>query len=384
MSAPKRIAFLIDTIASPSAGTEKQLLMLIEGLDRREFEPRLCVLKGSRWLEESFDLCPLHVLDIRSFKSPGAWLNVLRFSNWLRRERIDALQAHFRDSSLAGIVAARLARTPAVIAMRKNQGYWMNGVELRLQRLLNRFVDVFVANSEATRDWARRVEGIEPGRLRVILNGFAGEPRIAGDETARLRARQALDLPLDAPVIGIVANLRPVKRLDVFLRAAARAREALPDARFVIVGEGEEREGLQALARSLGLNGEARFAGRRSDVPGLLPAFDVGVLSSDSESFSNAVVEYMAAGLPVVATDVGGCREALAGGPGGILVAPGDAEALGRAMVEMLSDEHRTAHARAAHPRRVAEAFSKDRYLAAYAALYNELLTSTGRRASCF
>lgn len=384
MSAPKRIAFLIDTIASPSAGTERQLLMLIEGLDRREFEPQLCVLKGSRWLEESFNLCPVHVLDIESFKSPGVWLNVLRFSGWLRRERIDALQVHFRDSSLAGILAATLARTPAVIAMRKNQGYWMNGAELRLQRLLNHFVDVFVANSEATREWARRVEGIVPGRLRVIHNGFGAAPRGADDETLRLRARQTLDLPLDAPVVGIVANLRPVKRLDVFLRAAARAREALPTARFVIIGEGEERERLQTLARSLGLNGEVHFAGRRTDVSDLLPAFDVGVLSSDSESFSNAIVEYMAAGLPVVATDVGGCREALAGEPGGILVAPGDAEALGRAMAEMLGDEHRTSHAREAHPRRVAEAFSKDRYLAAYAALYNELLTSTGRRASCF
>ncbi|EPR30561.1 glycosyl transferase group 1 [Alkalidesulfovibrio alkalitolerans DSM 16529] len=383
MSAPKRIAFLIDAIASPSAGTERQLLMLIEGLDRREFEPWLCVLKGSPWLSKSFDLCPVRVLDIESFKSPGAWMNVLRFSGWLRRERIDALQVHFRDSSLAGIVAARLARTPAVIAMRKNQGYWMNSAELRLQRFLNRFVDVFVANSEATRDWARRVEGILPERLRVIHNGFFGETRKAGDEAARRRARQTLDLPLDAPVAGIVANLRPVKRLDVFLRAAARVREALPSARFVIIGEGEERERLQTLVRSLGLNGEVRFTGRRMDVPDLLPAFDVGVLSSDSESFSNSVVEYMAAGLPVAATDVGGCHEALAGGAGGILVAPGDAEALGRAMVEMLSDEHRASHARAAHPRRVAEAFSRDRYLAAYAALYNELLKSTGRRASC-
>ncbi|KAF5044927.1 N-acetyl-alpha-D-glucosaminyl L-malate synthase [anaerobic digester metagenome] len=108
----------------------------------------------------------------------------------------------------------------------------------------------------------------------------------------------------------------------------------------------------------------------------LLPSFDVAVLSSDSESFSNAVVEYMAAGLPVAATDVGGCREALEGSPAGILVSPGEVGRLGGAILHLLTEERLREYARVDHPRRVQENFSGSRYLKAYESLYRDLISA--------
>lgn len=369
---PLRVAFLIDTIHSPTAGTERQLLLLLEGLDRRQFEPRLYVLQNSAWLE-NFSICPVRILDIRSFKTPRAWWNVLRFVSLLRRDRIDILQTHFRDASLAGIPAAWLARVPGIVGTRKNQGYWMSGKERMLQKTLNGFPDVFVANSEHTRQWANRIEGIALQRIRVIHNGLSADFSVASADTRR-QARALLGLSADALVAGIVANLRPVKRIDVFLRAAALVRAEMPSAQFVVIGEGEERDSLEELAKTLGLHDCLSFLGRRSDVVEILPAFNVGVLSSDSESFSNAVVEYMAAGLPVAATDVGGCREALGGSPAGILVHPGDVEGLGRAITSLFAEKKLWEYAEKNHCARVKEMFSRERYLAAYSMMYREIL----------
>jgi len=369
---PLRVAFLIDTIHSPTAGTERQLLLLLEGLDRRELEPRLCVLRNSPWLE-NFSLCPVHVLDIGSFKTLRAWWNVLRFALWLRRERIDILQTHFRDASLAGVLAAWLACVPGIVGTRKNQGYWMSGKELLLQKTLNGLPDVFVANSESTRQWANRIEGIALERIRVIHNGLSADFSAPSADTRR-KARVLLGLPDDVLVAGIVANLRGVKRIDVFVRAAALVRAELPSAQFVVVGEGEERDSLEELAKTLGLHDSLRFLGRRSDVAEILPGFNVGVLSSDSESFSNAVVEYMAAGLPVAATDVGGCREALGDSPAGILVQPGDVDGLGRAIATLFAEKKLWEYAEKNHYARVKEMFSRERYLGAYSGLYREML----------
>jgi glycosyltransferase involved in cell wall biosynthesis len=370
---PLRVAFLIDTIESPTAGTERQLLLLLECLDRREFEPRLCVLQSSAWLHSEFRLCPAHVLNLGSFKSPMTWWRALLFAKWLWREKVDILQVHFTDSSKVGTLAAWLARVPGIVGTRKSQGYWMAGRELVLPQALNWIPDVFVANSEVTRQWAHRTEGIALDRVRVIHNGLAEDFVPVSDER-RGTARDLLGLPHDASVAGIVANLRPVKRIDMFLHAAAIVGKKLPAARFVVVGEGDERGKLEALCVELGLTDRVMFLGRRSDVMGILPAFDVGVLSSDSESFSNAVVEYMAAGLAVAATDVGGCREALGESPAGALVAPGDSEALGKALARLLEDENALVYARSQHPMRVQDLFSRDRYISAYSELYRDLL----------
>ena len=371
---PLRVAFLIDTIESPTAGTERQLLLLLEGLDHREFEPRLCVLQPSVWLEREFLHCPVHVLGISSFNNPRSWWRVLRFAFWLRREKVDVLQAHFRDASMAGLPAAWLARVPMVVATRKNQGFWMRGSALRTQKILNYIPDVFVANSESTRQCVHRVEGVPLQMIRHIPNGLDFSIYAHVDHDLIERLRTSLLIPSDAPVVGIVANLRQVKRIDVFLQAAALVTPELPSTRFVIIGEGDERKSLEELAFALGIRDHVHFLGCRTDVPKILTMFDVGVLSSDSESFSNAVVEYMAAGLPVAATDVGGCREAFGDSPATVLVKPGDVEALAQAMIQLMKDNELRNLARIYHPQRVAEVFSHTSYVQHYEQLFRSVI----------
>lgn len=330
-----KIAFVIDTIESPTAGTEKQLLLLIEHLDRTQFQPYLCVLRSSAWLETEFALCPLHILGITSFKRLQTLERIYAFSRFLRREGIAIVQPHFRDAGIAAILAAKLGGVPCIIGTRRNQGYWLTPFELRLQKFLNRWVSAFIANSRNTKEWAVKTEGIPAEKITVIYNAIDLGAFARITEEDRQGVRRRWGIPEDAPVVGIVANLRPVKGIDVFLRAAAIVSRRVPVARFVIVGAGDERQRLEALTVDLGVQDAVRFTGTRTDTALLVSSFDVGVLSSHSESFSNAVVEYLAAGIPVVSTDVGGCREAL-DTESDRIVPPGDWEVLAAAICDVL------------------------------------------------
>jgi L-malate glycosyltransferase len=352
-----KIAYLIDTIESPTAGTEKQLLLLIRHLDRSKFQPVLCVLRSSRWLEQEFDLCRLFVAGVESFKSPKGWGGIYRLVRFLRNEQVGVVQTHFRDSSIAGTLAARMAGVVTVVGTRRNQGYWLTPFEAKIQRFLDRWIDFYIANSQSTKGWVVTNEGVSPKRVAVINNGFdlatfPAEPRAIGGAL-----RKELGIPESAPVVVIVANLRPVKDHGTFLRATRKVLDALPECHFLVVGAGEELPRLRDLAAELGVSSAVSFLGVRHDVPRLLALSDIGVLSSLSESFSNALVEYMAAGLPVVATDVGGAREAIDDGANGYVVPLGDWASLGERVVGILRSG-RAAEMGAESRRRSIERFS--------------------------
>lgn len=334
-----KIAFVIDTIESPTAGTEKQLLMLIRHLDRSRFQPYLCVLRVSVWLEKEFNLCPLFVVGIDSFKTLTGLKGILRLSEWFKENGINIVQTHFRDSSIAGILAARFAGTKTVFGTRRNQGYWLTPVELKIQRLLDRWVTVYIVNSQSTKQWMANTEGVDFKRIEVINNGFDFAMFEAEPDTNRKQLRLSLCIPEDAPVIGIVANLRPVKDHATFLQAAYIVRAQIPAARFLIIGDGSEMPELQKLTDELNLADAVTFLGARLDVPRILAVCDIGVLSSRSESFSNAIVEYMAAGLPVITTDVGGAKEAVDDGINGFIVPIGDFEEMGKRIIELLKSD---------------------------------------------
>jgi glycosyltransferase involved in cell wall biosynthesis len=274
---------------------------------------------------------------IESFKKLGALSGLFSFASFLKKNGIHIVQTHFRDSSIVGILAAKLAGVPKIVGTRRNQGYWYNRTEVVIQKILNYFVNVFIANSQSTKKWVVAKEGVSEEAVQVIYNGIDFKPFEKLNSEFRCESRKKLDIPINVPVVGIVANLRPVKDIDVFLRASAVVHEQMPAVRFLIVGEGSERCRLEALATSLGLGRAVTFLGRREDIVAVIAAFDVGVLSSDSESFSNTIVEYLAAGIPVACTDVGGCREAVEGEGTGLVVPVKDYNALGHSIVELLS-----------------------------------------------
>jgi L-malate glycosyltransferase len=335
MSDKIKIAFVINTIASPSGGTEKQLLFLLQGLDRELFEPHLFCLYSNPWLDDHFSVCPLHILGINSFKNPLILQHLSAFAAFLRKENFSIVQTHFSDANMVGILGGKLGGVPVIISTRRGVPYYSNRAGLSILRLLNARATYFIANSLATRQWASVAEGISPDKIEVVHNGIDPDIYVQRGTGGR-SCRRALNLPQRASVVGIVANLRPVKGIEIFLRAAALVCSDVPDTYFLVIGEGKEEPKLKALAQDLGLGERVLFLGKRGDVPSLLNALDVGVLSSHWESFSNAILEYLAAGIPVVCTDVGGCREVVEDGCNGFIVAPGDAQGMAEKIVLLL------------------------------------------------
>ena len=187
-------------------------------------------------------------------------------------------------------------------------------------KLFNFGTDFFLVNSEKTKQWLRETEKIRDEKITVIPNAIDHGLFYKASKVQMETFRNQFGFTKQTVLIGIVANLRPVKSIDVFIKAAKLVKEEIPQAGFIIVGEGSEREVLQSICRDLGISNSVRFLGERFDVPEILSCLDVGVLSSSSESFSNSIIEYMASGLPVVCTEVGGVLEAIDSGVNGFIV----------------------------------------------------------------
>jgi glycosyltransferase involved in cell wall biosynthesis len=366
---PARVCFMIDELTT--AGTETQLIALIRHLDRARVEPYLCLLRGederSRALEP--EGCPVLRLGVRSFGHPSTLSAAWRLTRFLRRGRIDVFQAYFPDSTYFGVPAAWLAGVPHVLRTRNNLSYWLTPWHRRLNRLCNALCDGVVANCDACRDAVVAAEGLSPGRVVVLENGV---------DLSRFAEAPA---PAPARRVGVTANLRPVKGLDVFVRAAAAVSAAHPGATFHVAGEGPLRPELARLANDLGLGERLVLRGSVADVPAFLAGLAVAVLPSLSEGMSNALLEYMAAGRAVVATAVGASAGLIEDGVSGLLVPPGDAGRLAEAIGRLLSDPQLAARLGSAARRRAAERYGRAAMVRRFETFYQDLV---GGRVQCF
>jgi L-malate glycosyltransferase len=219
-------------------------------------------------------------------------------------------------------------------------------------------------------------EGYDARRITVIPNGTRCPGGVPASRTAALR--EEFELPPGAPVVGMLARLDPIKGIEYFLEAAAQVTARRPDARFLIVGDNRVdvayREELTRLARRLRLEDVVRFTGFRNDVAEVLSLLSVSVLASLSEGLSNTLLESMAAGIPVVATAVGGNPEAVEQGVTGILVPPKNGAALADAICRILNQRDLAAAMGRAGRRRVSERFSTRAMVSESERLYGQLL----------
>ena len=326
---PIRVCFLIDELTT--AGTESQLLALIRSVDRTRVQPFLCLLRGDRAVSRALEPenCPILRLGVGSLCHPSALSRARRLAAFLRRQRIDVLQTYFQDSTYFGVLVGRIAGVPHVVRTRNNLGYWLTPIHRWLSRLFSRLSDVTLTNCDAGRAALLADDASHPDSVVVLENGV---------DLERFTAIPPLTARPGPVHIGVVANLRPVKELDRFIRAAATVANRRPNVSFEIAGEGPMRSELEWLAAELGLQERLRLPGIVTDVPGFLARTDVAVLCSRSEGMSNAVLEYMAAGRAIVATRVGANERLIEDGVHGLLVPPGDEGALAAAIGRLADD----------------------------------------------
>jgi glycosyltransferase involved in cell wall biosynthesis len=316
---------------------------------------------------------------LNSFYDLHAARQVRRFAQYLKKHEIDVVHTHDFYTNIFGMAGAALARVPVRIASRRESAV-RPASQRFVERSAYRAAHAVVANCEEVRQQLIR-EGVPGQKVRTIYNGL--DPARVQVQVDRREVLQTLNLPGQAHFVTIMANMRAhvrhpeptcLKDHPTFLRAAQRVHEKVPDAAFIIAGEGELKEATQELARTLGIAERTFFIGRCKDVGAVLSISDVCVLSSRSEGFSNAILEYMAAGRPVVSTDVGGAREAVVHGESGYLVPAGDHERMGDHIASLLLEPEKARAMGERGRQLVSEKFSSLKQLQNVESLYNELL----------
>jgi glycosyltransferase involved in cell wall biosynthesis len=379
-----RVVTLVDYLTL-AGGAERLALLIATRLDPERFESILCVSRFPSRRSERLtepDLRALEVLrDARVRFLPlkrrrklelAPWVRLGRF---LRRERVDVLHTHKFGSNVWGALTGAAVRVPVLVAHEHTWSYRGEPLRRFLDReLIARAADRFVAVSREDQRRMSEVEHIDPARTVFIPNGVLPLPAASGKDV-----RAELGIAADAEVLGIVGLLRPHKAHEVLLAALALLAGERPKLALLVVGGGPEQEYLERAARAFGVESRTRFLGDRADVPDLLGAFDLAVCCSDFEGSPLSVMEYMDAGLPIVASAVGGVPDLIEDGVHGLLVAPRDPRALADAIVELLSDPQRArAMGARARERRAAE-FDIELQVRRLEALYEELLEAKRR-----
>jgi len=330
----RKIVFIIDEY-TPGAGTENQIRGILRHLDRARFEAILVTLRKPVTPEDQQDLgWPVKCLGVHRLLHITSIHRFLRFVWWLRRTRVEVAMIYFQDSRLFAVPACRLGGVRSIISNRRDMGYWRTHTLSRALRMVDRLSHRCLVNSQAVK---RSVEDYEhyPGdRITVIYNALWNDVRTE----AAIVTKSRLGLENDTAVVGIVANLRPVKRVDRFLEMAAMVVTKVPKVHFLVLGCGNLEGTLKEQTDRFGLAHCVSFLGKVEDVGSYLSIFDVGVLTSESEGLSNSLIEYAAAGVPAVAFDAGGNSEVIADNVTGFLVPQGDIPGLASKVVAILSD----------------------------------------------
>jgi L-malate glycosyltransferase len=369
-----QVLLLIDQFYAGYGGTEQHLLFLLRTLPSRRVEPHFAVLSGIRRCDPmNFPVSPV-ILSEACLQGPiGLCRRILRLASLISSRRVDVVHTFCPISEIAALVATRLARRGKVLGVRRNVGYWHNFWTLGRARLVRFLGAQYVANCMAAREYSVAAEWIPHERISVIYNPVAMQRLNEG--LAQVPDRTDLGIRNGDHVVGMVATVRPVKDYATFLQAARLVLNRFPKTAFVAVGHpvDDYLAELQKLAAELRIESHISWLGAVQNPFSLLPHFDIGVLSSLSEGFSNALLEYSAAGIPIVATEVGGTSEIVVNGQTGFLVQPQNAKALADRICTLLENQQLRKQFGSKARERTCALFSQEACLDAYVALYERL-----------
>ncbi|MGB7210830.1 MAG: glycosyltransferase [Pyrinomonadaceae bacterium] len=365
-------------------GSEQQAVQLVKLLqaDGTYCVHVACLEKEGVLLDEieTAGLTDIPEFRLNSFYDANMVRQLRRCSKFIRDNKIDIIQTHDFYTNIFGMAAATMARVQVRIAAKRETGM-RSSTQRFIERRAFGFAHSVVTNAERVKNYLVE-SGVPRSKISVIYNGVDLE-RLSSTETARENILRELGLPAceSMQFVTIVANLRSaVKNHRMFLQAAAKVKSEVVHVGFVIAGEGELIDQTKAFAADLGLSEQTFFLGRCSKVAELLSISNICCLTSESEGFSNSILEYMAAGKPIVATDVGGAAEAVVENETGFLVASDDDEALADRLIELLTDRDK-AERMGDNARQVAEAkFSLTARKKKTLELYGDQLERVGHR----
>lgn len=362
------VSYLITELST--GGAQNALLRLLARLDRNRFSPTVaCLYNGDGAVAQEIRALGVQVFDARMHHKAD-WTALLRLYRYVRQVRPTILHTSLFHANLPGRVLGRLAGVPIIVCSERTMAM-ESAWRYRLNRWTIGLVDRVTTVSANVRDFCISHVGLPADKLVLIYNGVElPEKPLA----SRQEARAELGLPLDSLVVGAVSRLDPVKGVAFLIQALARVEGA----HLVVIGDGPERATLASLAENLGIANRVRWAGHRRNAAHLLAAFNVFVQPSLYEGLPNTVLEAMAAGLPVVATAVGGTPEAVVNGETGLLVPPRDPSALAQAITRLLQAPDLRRKMGQAGREWVVQFFSVERMVAKTERLYAELLAEKG------
>lgn len=331
-----RVCLMVDTVGL-DAGTERLVSVILKQLHPEKVDVHLACLENSPRLEDLGRHYKIRVFPATRLNSWNGLRRIREFHCYLKEMRIEVMHAFMTKTAILGVMAFPGSGCKAMVASRLSIDWYTPPKTAFFRYYMNPRTTRIFANSQGVKRFVVEKEKAPPEKIDVIYQGVdmarysatAGDPSVAA----------ALGIPDASPVVGIVANYRPVKDLPLFLRAAQLIVKSVPEAAFLLVGTGPMYGELARLAEELGISASVYFSNGRGAVPDYLRRMSIACLSSESEGFSNAILEYMAAGLPVVATDVGGNGEAILHQETGFLVRERTPEAFAAPIVHLLRNE---------------------------------------------
>ena len=369
-----KILFVIDSLLF--GGAERQFVELIKGLWEQRHGYEIHVVCLDKVIDGYTDILTARGIVIHYFCRAYRYdiRPVFSIYQYINENQIDIVHAFLNLGVLFGLIAAKLAGKPVVCsAIRDAKDHdFMQKIEKRIAAC---FADIFVANSKA--GFTNRFRRLRP-HFRVVYNG-ADFSRFDDIEDKRTILKNELGLSDFQNIIGMVASLTERKDHETLLNAAPKVLKVFPQTCFLFVGDGPKREELTERVRQLGLHHNVLFLGFRGDVDKIYQIFDIFVLLTNSdvhlEGISNAIMEAMALGVPVVASEGGGTNEIVKNNINGVLVPPKNPTKTAKAIVSLISNKDKAKHFSSTAKKFVREKFNLQEYVEKYENIYRELIT---------
>lgn len=381
----KKGILLLTDIFGRVGGAERNITQLMIGIDKEKFELFIACFVSGKLVEnlrnQGFSILDLNKAGIYTI---SGLRNLAFLKRFVSEKKIYLIVTYHESSDFYGLVLSHICNIP-IISARRDMGFKTELHHQLAYKFVGRFFDAVIAVSNAVKKEVVKRRWFPEKKIFTIYNAI--NMTDYGKSRNGMTLKRGLGIHPESPVVGMVANIHKIKGYEYFLHAASMIHRYKRDVQFLMIGYDEVNSDftiatLKRYGEEIGISQNLHFLGGRENVADLISLFDVAVLASLSEGFSNVILEYMASSKPVVATEVGGNPEIVVHGETGLLVPPANADALASAILSILKDRETASKFGIAGRRRVEEQFSLDVMVRNYENLFEQVINSRGNISS--